>query len=240
MNMLKVGVLAFQGAFSEHEQALEKAFQTMNNTETDSELSLQITEVRVPSHLDGLDGLIIPGGESTTMSIFLNKNNFKQKLRSMIEGVNGRRTIVWGTCAGQILLSNTVLCQKTGSQQMIGGVDITTSRNTYGRQCESFESEISTHHEDLQQDGVSVCRGIFIRAPGVVSIDDSSVITLATIGDENTGNKRIVAVQQGNIMTTSFHPELTEDTRWHTFFLDQILKLRTTSQSCARSNENII
>ena len=157
-----------------------------------------------------------------------------------------RRRTVWGTCAGMILLSNQVLQQKTGGQLMVkkkirenysrnfkflvscsfqlGGVDITTGRNFFGRQKKSFEQSLILHNGMKKLEQTDVFHGVFIRAPGVISIDNQNQVQiLATLGYSGE-DRDVVAVKQDNLIVTSFHPELTDDLRFHEYFVDCILE----------------
>lgn len=231
---VRVGVLGFQGAFAEHEYNLTRAFHNLEKSQSDTfkTVSMEIVNVRKPQDVPGLDGLILPGGESTTMSKFLERNNFLDVLRTWLKGDTSRRPVVWrpviwGTCAGLILLADRVLDMKIGGQVTIGGLHITADRNIYGRQRESFETTLTLHDKDLfdtsggDQGEPQTCPGVFIRAPGIDSIDGDDVEILATMGEERT---KVVAVKQDNLMVTAFHPELTDDLRWHSFFLKDIVK----------------
>lgn len=183
-----VGVLALQGDFREHREMLQR----MGHT---------VREIRKPEALEGLDALIIPGGESTTIARLILSNGFQQPLRDFC--ASGRP--VWGTCAGAILLAESVdRLDRPGIETMA----ITVHRNAFGRQTESFEA-------DLQVEGLEgpPFRAVFIRAP---IIEEARPPARAICRLEN-GN--IVAARQGNLLATSFHPELTGDTRLHEYFL---------------------
>lgn len=207
---LRVGVLCIQGAFIEHVHMLEATG------------SASVVDVRSASDLSGLDGLIIPGGESTTLSVFLKKDNFIDELRSWV--LSGSR-VVWGTCAGLILLSSTVTGQRDGGQITIGGLAIECSRNDYGRQISSFEAKIKLHDPALFESGEKgdEFHGVFIRAPAILKVSSPDVKVLATLEDGSA-----VAVAQGHLMATSFHPELTGDSRWHSYFLQLIKNVQNT------------
>ncbi len=185
---MKIGVLALQGAVSEHVGYLEKG---MGNLKITGE----IVEVRNNYELDGLDGLIIPGGESTTLSLLMEKEGMFEKLRGVPK--------IFGTCAGAILLSKNIL-EPVNGQRSLGFLDIKISRNEYGRQLESFEAPLETKLGNLN--------GVFIRAPIIEKVGEG-IEVLATYGE------RPVAVQQGNYLATTFHPELSGSTRFHEHFL---------------------
>jgi len=186
----------------------------------------------------------ISGGESTTLNIFLKDNGFFESIQ---EWMRCEGNVVWGTCAGMILLSNSILSQKDGGQLKFGGIDVTTCRNYFGRQRQSFESNLELEDEELSKclssernDDDRKYHGIFIRAPGIVSIENKKDIkVLATLksvsndfkqklcierNDEQENDaKDVVAVRQGNMMVTSFHPELTNDLRFHKYFVDMVI-----------------
>lgn len=191
---MKIGVLALQGAFIEHCQMLER-------------LGIQPYQVRLPQHLQGLDGLIIPGGESTTIGKLAQDYNFIEPLRSF-----GAAKAVWGTCAGAILLSKDT----HRDQPLLGLMDITIVRNAFGRQVNSFE--VALEMPCLNQNGSQALpfHAVFIRAPLIETASDN-VSVLARLADG-----RIVAAQQGHLLATSFHPELTQDDRLHRYFLQMV------------------
>jgi 5'-phosphate synthase pdxT subunit len=191
---MKIGVLALQGAFIEHVENLQK-------------LGTEATEVRLPSHLEGLDGLIIPGGESTTILKLMRDFTLLEPLKKMAtEGFP-----LWGTCAGMICLAKDI-SHSNGSKPMetLGLVDMTVRRNAFGRQVDSFEADLKI---DALKDGSY--HAVFIRAPIIESVSEPAEV-LARLEDGT-----IVAARQGNILATSFHPELTEDTRFHRYFIEE-------------------
>jgi 5'-phosphate synthase pdxT subunit len=231
--LVKIGVLALQGAFIEHVAKLK------------SIPGVEPIEVRTRDQLQGLDGLIIPGGESTSMVLIAERSNMLDPLR---EFVHRPDKAVWGTCAGLILLSNKLEGQKEGGQAVLGGLDVTTSRNYFGRQLNSFECNLWLKKEAFFEEAESKpFRGIFIRAPAIVSVDGPDVEVLAEVdvdprsssrnktvlesGEEKPGSeaKVVVAVQQGRLLGTAFHPELTDDLRWHQKFVE--LTRKTKQQS---------
>ena len=186
---MKVGVLAVQGDFAEHIAVLGK-------------LGVEAREVRLPEHLDSLTGLIIPGGESTTLSRLMTLYNLREPLQQMA----AKGHAVWGTCAGMIMLSQEIT---ENDPVPLGIMDIGVQRNAFGRQVDSFEQRL-----DISALGGDPFHAVFIRAPVIIRIGED-VKVLSALDDE-----RPVAVQQGNLMATSFHPELTNDYRFHSYFLE--------------------
>ncbi len=165
-----------------------------------SSLGVDSSEIRLPSHLDSVDGLIIPGGESTTIVQLMDNFGLTEQIKDLIfSGLP-----VWGTCAGMIVLAADITDDRP---KPMGIIDITVSRNAYGRQVDSFEAVV-----DIPKLGETPFNAIFIRAPAINSIGDSVEI-LATL-DEG----QIIAAQEGNVIVTSFHPELTDDLRFHKYF----------------------
>lgn len=197
---LTIGVLALQGAFLEHIKILRQ-------------LGAQAVEVRKPAQLTTLDGLIIPGGESTTMGLIAERWGLVEPLR---QWVHSQRP-TWGTCAGMILLAEQATGQKQGGQPLLGGLDITVNRNYFGRQTESFETLLAA-----PQLGAAPFHAVFIRAPAITAVGDN-VEVLAEFHAQ-AGADVIVAVRQGPILATAFHPELTNDSRWHQLFLEMVCK----------------
>ena len=182
-----VGVLALQGAFREHVAAV-------------SRLGVAAREVRQLKDMDGIDAMIIPGGESTTMGKLLNEWHMLEPLRERImQGMP-----VYGSCAGLILLCRTI---ENSDQPRLGVLDATVRRNAFGRQVDSFETELS-----MPEVGPDPVPAVFIRAPVLISVGPE-VRVLAEVKGQ------AVAVRQNNILATSFHPELTPDTRLHGYFL---------------------
>jgi len=185
-----VGVLALQGAFAAHERAL-------------AQVGVATRQVRVPAQLDGLDGLVMPGGESTTMSRLLHTSGLFDPLQAALrDGLP-----VFGTCAGMILLATTVLDGRP-DQRSFAVIDIAVRRNGYGRQIDSFETELDVAGEDRP------FHAVFIRAPKVESIGPA-VEVLA----EHEGVP--VLAREGAALVASFHPELTDDARLHRLFVHQ-------------------
>ena len=193
-----VGVLALQGDVREHLAALRACGATA-------------VAVRRPEEIDQLDGIVLPGGESTTIDklsrIFGVREPLVAALRSGLPA--------YGSCAGMILLAEEVL-DGTADQQTFGGLAITVRRNAFGRQVESFE-------DDVELDGLpgGPVHTVFIRAPWVERVDDG-VRVLGTVTPPGTETAHIIAVQQGNVLATSFHPEVTSDRRIHRYFLDLV------------------
>ncbi|HQK04930.1 MAG TPA: pyridoxal 5'-phosphate synthase glutaminase subunit PdxT [Anaerolineaceae bacterium] len=189
---MKIGVLALQGGFAEHQAVLEA-------------LGVEVAQVRLPQHLAGLDGLIIPGGESTTIGRLAVDFDLMQPLRQF-----GREHAIWGTCAGAIFLS-----KNAGREQpLLGLMDITIARNAFGRQAESFEADLDVPAL-LQVDPLDrPFHTVFIRAPLIESVGQGVEIF------SQLEDGRIVAARQGHLLATSFHPELTGDNRFHRYFLE--------------------
>jgi 5'-phosphate synthase pdxT subunit len=190
-----IGVLALQGAFAEHAAMLRQ-------------VGAQPIEVRQPAQLAGLDGLILPGGESTAMGLIAERQGLVTPLRAWVHA--GRPT--WGTCAGMILLADRVTDQKAGGQPLLGGLDVTVNRNYFGRQADSFEAFLETPLL-----GDTPFRAVFIRAPAIVEHGPTVTVLASTPG---RGEGVVVAVRQAKILATAFHPELTNDPRWHRLFLE--------------------
>ncbi|GGS98193.1 pyridoxal 5'-phosphate synthase glutaminase subunit PdxT [Streptomyces griseoviridis] len=187
-----IGVLALQGDVREHLVALAAA-------------DAVARPVRRPGALDGVDGLVIPGGESTTISKLAVLFGMMEPLRARVRA----GLPVYGTCAGLIMLADKILDPRSG-QETIGGIDMIVRRNAFGRQNESFEAAVDI--EGVEGDPVE---GVFIRAPWVESVGAGTEVLA-----EHEGH--IVAVRQGNALATSFHPELTGDHRVHRLFTDMV------------------
>ncbi len=194
---MRIGVLALQGDFREHRQVL-------------SRLGVEAPEVRRLADLDGLDGLIIPGGESTTIGKLLALEGMLEPLRARI----AQGFPVYGTCAGMILLAREVLGRallEGEPQPTLGLLDIAVQRNAFGRQVDSFEADLA-----IPVLGERPFRAVFIRAPRIVRVGPA-VEVLATLPDGEP-----VAVRQDQILATAFHPELTDDPRVHQYFLSLV------------------
>ncbi len=188
---MKIGVLALQGAFIEHVNALRK-------------LGVEAVEVRLPEDLEGLDGLIIPGGESTTIGKLAVHYQLLEPLREMARAGKA----LWGTCAGLIFMAKEV----GRDQPLLGLMDVTVERNAFGRQVDSFEADLTVKGVD----GDRPFHAIFIRAPLIEAVG-AGVEVLARAEKDN--RDVIVAARQNNLLVTSFHPELASDDRFHRYFL---------------------
>ena len=191
-----IGVLAVQGDVREHVRVLEG-------------LGARVRAVRRPSELDGIRGLVIPGGESTTMDKLVRALELFEPLRALLaDGLPA-----YGSCAGMIMLADRI-ADRRADQQTLGGLDITVRRNAFGRQVDSFEEDI-----DVLGLGAPV-HAVFIRAPWVEEIG-ADVEVLARVA-RGPAAGRIVAVRQGPLLATSFHPEVTGDTRVHELFVEMV------------------
>ena len=186
---MRIGVLASQGAFIEHIAALRQ-------------LKVEALPVRLARELNGLDGLIIPGGESTAISKLMLSSNLTEEIKSLAR----KGMPIFGTCAGMIVLST-----KNSDQDVapLGVMDIVVKRNAFGRQIDSFETELA-----IPVLGEKPFPAVFIRAP-LIERANSNVEILARLADGT-----IVAARQGKLLVSAFHPELTDDLRFHQYFLD--------------------
>ncbi|KAF2087103.1 pyridoxine [Saccharata proteae CBS 121410] len=273
---ITIGVLALQGAFSEHVQLLRQAISKLKarNINDSESYQWECIEVRTPAELARCDALVLPGGESTTMSLVAQRSGMLEPLR---EFVKAQRNPVWGTCAGLILLAESANRTKKGGQELIGGLDVRVARNHFGRQTESFTADLNLPFlrdtQGLTETEASTAaqpfRSVFIRAPVVEKVlsykegeqaDEAAkeetivapskspqdemakrevkeeVEILArlpprarTIGSEETAKEKgedgdIIAVRQGNVFGTSFHPELTGDARIHVWWLERVIE----------------
>ena len=260
---ITVGVLALQGAFFEHLKLLRNAADSINVTDEDDSVSFDFTEVRNQQQLSQCDALIIPGGESTTISLVAAQSNLLEPLRDFVKV---QRKPTWGTCAGLILLAEAANQTKKGGQELIGGLDVRVNRNHFGRQVESFQADIDLPFL-AESNGArpTPYPGVFIRAPIVEkllpNVDGAQVDELSIDGTILAPSKEsqqavpknvqvmgvlpgrlkkaeqqvgaevptteeigdIIAVKQGNVFGTSFHPELTSDMRIHVWWLRQIV-----------------
>lgn len=269
MKSITIGVLALQGAFSEHIQLLQTASALVSRDHTNERFEWHFIEVRTAEQLSQCDGLILPGGESTTISLVAARSGMLEPLRDFVKV---SRKPVWGTCAGLILLAESANRTKATGQELIGGLDVRVNRNHFGRQVESFEAELDLPFlEDAGGEEFATSkhpfRSVFIRAPVVEKIlepqsgiqeaesqlQDTVVApskaqgksgaaasqveimcrlpgraqalrnreaTAHDIGEEGD----IVAVRQGNVFGTSFHPELTGDARIHVWWMKQVVE----------------
>ena len=263
MTKITVGVLALQGAFVEHISLLHHAA-TADIAPKYPDVYFEFVEVRTPSELAKCHALILPGGESTSISLIAERTGLLNPLR---EFVKVQRRPVWGTCAGLILLAESADRTKSTGQELIGGLDVKVHRNYFGRQVESFEAEL-----DLPFLGNEVARfhSVFIRAPVIEKVlpNTSNVVdktreepdgtitapqlkaTAAkveilgrlpgrarTLKDSTTTAEDlgedgdIIAVKQGNVFATAFHPELTGDERIHAWWLGQVMEAISGSQN---------
>ena len=189
---MKIGVLALQGDFAEHQTMLEA-------------LGAEVVQVRLPRHLAGLNGLIIPGGESTTIGKLADAFELTEPLKTF-----AREHAVWGTCAGAIYLSKNV----GRTQPLLQLMDITIERNAFGRQVDSFEADLHIPCLLKISPDDRPFHAVFIRAPLIESVGRNVEVLASLEGGH------IVAAQQGHLLATSFHPELTGDTRFHRYFME--------------------
>jgi len=227
MPQVTIGILALQGAFFEHQTMLQKI--------AIKKRTLVVLQVRLPKDLQLCDALIIPGGESTTIALLARLAGLLEPLREFL-----KIKPVWGSCAGAILMSRAVENAKKGGQELLGGVSVTTSRNGWGSQVESFEVPLRVEH---LREPEQTFRGVFIRAPVVLSLCPTpidppiKVISRISVdllppsrqlavqfngaGDGHDDPRTIVALSQGNHLLTTFHPELTKDSRFHEYFVQK-------------------
>lgn len=188
---MKIGILALQGAFREHRKVIESLGHTA-------------VEVRKPEQLEGVDGIIIPGGESTTIGKLMIDYSLLEPIRHMAQaGIP-----IFGTCAGMVLLAKDI---KGSDQPRLGLMDVSVVRNGFGRQVDSFEEDIN-----IDALGEKPFRAVFIRAPYIESISPQVGI-LAQLDRD-----RVVLARQGNLLACAFHPELTDDKRIHKYFLQMV------------------
>lgn len=189
---MTTGILALQGDVREHQEMLQR-------------IGVPTLQVRLPQHLAQVDRLIIPGGESTTIGKLLVMYGLLEPIRAHAQS----GMPIWGTCAGAILLANTIAEGRPAGQPALALLDVTARRNAFGRQLDSFEADLA-----LPLLGETPFHAVFIRAP-ILEHPGSGVTTLATLDDG-----RIVAAQQGRLLATCFHPELSHDDRFHRYFLE--------------------
>jgi 5'-phosphate synthase pdxT subunit len=203
-NAIRIGLLALQGAFREHRHAFD-------------DLEVETVEVRKPADLDTVDGLVIPGGESTTIRLLLREYGVLPVLRERIAA----GFPVMGTCAGMIVLADTV---DGAPYDGLAGLDIAVLRNAFGRQVDSFEQDL-----DVPTLGGGPFHAVFIRAPVVDSVEPG-VDVLAKLDDG-----RVVAVREGSVLGLAFHPEMTTDRRFHQLFLDMVCRARRARTAAEES-----
>jgi pyridoxal 5'-phosphate synthase pdxT subunit len=196
---LRVGVLALQGDFREHIIAL-------------THCQVEAIEVRRVSELEKIDALIIPGGESTTIVSLAKTFEIFEPIKKRI--ASGMPT--YGSCAGMIMLADHIVAAKDG-QETFGGIDITVRRNAFGRQVDSFETDISA-----PAISGSPIRAVFIRAPWVEKVGKSIEVLASYVGSDGVAHP--VAVRQNHLLATAFHPEITDDYSVHRYFLEKVCK----------------
>eukprot|EP01041_Mallomonas_annulata_P008681 gene8681-17922_t len=206
----RIGVLAIQGAVQEHIDSIHQA-------------GGDTVEIRLPSHITDIDGIILPGGESTAMAIVGERWGLFPALQDWVK--NGRP--IWGTCAGMILLSDHAIKQKTGGQALIGGLDVNVCRNYFGPQIHSQTMSLeiplemkssllpTSPSKGTELDVETKCEAVFIRAPAILKVGPSVTVLAKIKASPCDDIEVIVAVRQGDILATAFHPELTSDIRWH-------------------------
>jgi len=210
-----IGILALQGAFAEHQAMLQKI---------SGKGRIEVIQVRTPEELKRCDALIIPGGESTTIALLARLSGLIEPLREFV-----KTKAVWGTCAGAILLSQTVSNPKKGGQELLGGVSVTTMRNGWGSQVESFEAPLEV--SGLRDANIPFI-GIFIRAPVIMELlqapHEPPIEIISRIPDSllpchahGGPTQTAVALRQGRHLLTTFHPELTGDDRFHEYFVQK-------------------
>ncbi|KAF9040774.1 glutamine amidotransferase subunit pdxT [Panaeolus papilionaceus] len=213
----RIGILALQGAFVEHKAALERL---------PCSRKLEVVFVKTPEDLAHCDALIIPGGESTTIALLARLSGLFEPLKEFV-----KVKPVWGTCAGAILLSQVAENTKKGGQELLGGMSITIARNGWGSQVESFEAELTVSG---LKDPERPFNGFFIRAPVVIKLhpgpEDPPIQVIASLSqnllppalqspDHSDEPKTFVGLRQGLHFLTTFHPELTNDDRFHEYFI---------------------
>lgn len=189
---MNIGVLALQGDFAEHQHMLEH-------------LGVEVVQVRLPVHLHGLNGLIIPGGESTTIGKLAVAYGLMEPLQEF-----GKTKAIWGTCAGAIFISKDI----HRNQPLLKLMDIQVERNAFGRQVDSFEADLDVPVLKEIDPSDKPFHAVFIRAPLIECVEDGTQVIA------RLPNGKIVAARQGKLLATSFHPELTADDRFHKYFLE--------------------
>lgn len=200
---LKIGVMALQGAFIEHVHVLQQ-------------LGVDAVEVRLPEDLEGLDGLIMPGGESTAIGKLMVNWGLLEPVKKMIN----QGKAVWGTCAGMILLAKDI---GGLDQPLIGVMDIKVKRNAFGSQLDSFETDL-----EVPIIGNEPFPGVFIRAPYIEQVGSQAQAVAHFNNEAKTGQLEtvVVAAKQNNLLATAFHPELTNDPRFHQLFIDMVREFK--------------
>ena len=191
---MRIGVLALQGAFVEHLKILR-------------DLGVEALEVRLPEQLKGLDGLIIPGGESTTMGKLAVEYGLIEPLRGF-----AANKPLWGTCAGMIFMAKDI----GEDQPLLGIMDIVVERNAFGRQIDSFVTEIFA--PTLPNGETEPFLAVFIRAPLLVEFNESAGVNVVARLEDGSA----IAARQGHLLVTAFHPELTNDARFHQYFIEMV------------------
>ncbi|PRW33817.1 putative pyridoxal 5 -phosphate synthase subunit PDX2 [Chlorella sorokiniana] len=209
---IRIGVLALQGSFREHMTLLNRI------------PGVEAVEVRTKEELQSVAGLIIPGGESTTMALVAERWGLIPELRQFA----AEQRPIWGTCAGLIFLANRASGMKEGGQALLGGLDCMVQRNFFGAQINSFETQLPAPAcLPRETDASNTFRAVFIRAPAIVETGPGvEVLAEYTLTPEEAAAQQhksvIVAVRDSHLMATAFHPELTQDTRWHELFVEMV------------------
>lgn len=209
----RIGVLALQGSFREHMSLLKMI------------PGVEVIEIRTKEELQSVQGLVIPGGESTTMALVAERWGLIPELQAFHK--EGKP--IWGTCAGMIFLAERADGMKQGGQALLGGLDIAVSRNFFGAQLNSFETPLPAPDCIKAYGGPDNFRAVFIRAPAVLEagagVEALARYTLSEDEKKAQGKEEvIVAVKSGVLLATAFHPELTTDKRWHQLFVDMVRK----------------
>ena len=243
---ITIGVLALQGAFAEHLVLLSQAIASRHESSDHNQVHYSLIEVRNATELSLCDALIIPGGESTAISLIAARTGLLEPLRNFVKV---QRKPVWGTCAGLILLAEQANQSKASGQELVGGLDVRVQRNYFGRQVESFEAELSLpfldspfhsvfirapvvekvlDEDETAQDGIVAAPAmqatkakveILCRLPGRAKALRDQAVTAGQLGEDGD----IVAVRQGNVFGTAFHPELTGDERIHAWWVGEVV-----------------
>ena len=229
---ITVGVLALQGSFEEHIALLERV------------PGVSTREVRIVEELEGLDGIVLPGGESTAHAIIDGASGAVGGIFAALKAWVAAGKPAWGTCAGLILLSDRVKGRKKGGQALVGGLDVEVHRNFFGSQRRSFELMLAappatgadaappakrarkgSAAKEAVSPEVDAYRGVFIRAPAILDAGDGATVltSVDVLPDDDCADGGAMtsvgaAVRQGKILGTTFHPELTDDPRWHAYF----------------------